>query len=59
MFHFLKLGRLDTVWGLAPLLPRQEFCHRHLDPQQLVARSCVIAHGRTAWIVRILQLVRN
>ena len=24
------------VWELAPLLPRQEFCHRVLDPQQLV-----------------------
>ena len=26
------------VWELAPLLPRQEFCSRVLDPQQLVAR---------------------
>ena len=27
-----------TVWELAPLQPRQEFCHRQLDPQQLIAR---------------------
>ena len=39
VFHFLKLGRLARCGGLAPLLPRQEFCHRQLDPQP-VARLC-------------------
>ena len=27
-----------TVWGLAPILARQEFCHLQLDPEQLAAR---------------------
>ena len=35
---FSQTRKARTVWGLAPLLPRQEFCHRKLDPQQLVAR---------------------
>ena len=26
------------AWRSAALLPRQELCHRQLDPQQLVAR---------------------
>ena len=37
-FYFLRLGRLARCGGLAPLLPRQEFGHRQLDYQQLVAQ---------------------
>ena len=35
---FSKARKAHTVWGLAHLLLRQEFCHCQLDPQQLVAR---------------------
>ena len=47
------------MWRLAPLLPRQEFFHHQLDPQQWVAR---LRHH--AWMNRMfpnslnLQLVR-
>ena len=33
---FSQTRKAHMVRGLAPLLPRQEFCHRALDPQQLV-----------------------
>ena len=33
---FSQTRKAHKVWGLAPLLPRQELCHRRLDPQQLV-----------------------
>ena len=33
---FSQSQKAHMVWRLAPLLPRQEFCHPVLDPQQLV-----------------------
>ena len=48
------------VWELAPLLPRQEFCRRVLDPQQLVAR--MRHHAWTNHMTAnfaLLQLVRT
>ena len=33
---FSQTRKAHMAWGSAPLLPRQEFCHRVLDPQQLV-----------------------
>ena len=35
---FSQTRKARIVWELAPLLPRQELCHRVLDPQQWVAR---------------------
>ena len=35
---FSQTRKFHKVWGLAPVLPRQEFFHHRLDLQQLVAR---------------------
>ena len=38
LFHLSQARNAHMVLRLASLLPRQEFCHCQMDPQQLVAR---------------------
>ena len=57
---FSQTRNAHMVWGLAPLLPRQEFCRRVYDPQYLVAQMRL--HAWTNHMTAnfgILQLVRT